>query len=107
MLIQGGHDRGMARRMMDGNLPDSIRLRTRGMPASPDHIPRLQRQAAAARDRIRVFRAAEVDEWLDLDWLDEALQLISQRGPSDVDEANQVQLTALAAEFITWWRAQS
>jgi asparagine synthase (glutamine-hydrolysing) len=93
--------------LLDGRLPDAIRLRTRGMPASPDHIPRLQRHAEAARLRIADFRRAELDDWLDLDWLDQALGRVAVRGPRDVYEANQVQLTAITAEFLLWWRARS
>ncbi len=66
-ILQGGADRSVARRMMDGHLPDSIRLRRRGMPASPDHNSRLQYQANAARNRIALFRQAGIDDWLDLD----------------------------------------
>lgn len=104
MLINGGHDRGMARALLAGRLPDSIRLRRRGMPASPDHMLRLQRQAGSARQRIAYFRKADIDDWLDLDWLDSALQAVAARGPANVNEANEVQLTVMAAEFLLWWR---
>jgi asparagine synthase (glutamine-hydrolysing) len=104
MLINGGHDRGMARALLAGRLPDSIRLRRRGMPASPDHMLRLQRQAGSARQRIAYFRKADINDWLDLDWLDSALQAVAARGPANVHEANEVQLTAMAAEFLLWWR---
>lgn len=107
MLSKNGADRGIGRSMMKGNLPDAIRLRSRGMPASPDHLPRLQRQANAARQRISLFRKAEVDDWIDLDWLDLALESVAARGAMNVEEANEVQLTAIAAEFMLWWRLQS
>ena len=107
MLVKGGADRGIGRAMMESNLPDAIRLRQRGMPASPDHLPRLQRQADAARQRIPRFRKAEVDDWIDLDWLDRTLESVAARGPANVYEANEVQLTAIAAEFLLWWRLQS
>ena len=64
------------------------------------------RQAGNARLRIAEFRRAELHEWLDLDWLDAALARVSARGPSDVGEANQVQLTAIFAEFLLWWRTR-
>lgn len=99
-LTAGGHDRGLARQMLAGNLPDSIRLRRRGMPASPDHMARLQRQAAAARERIADFRKAEIDDWIDLDWLERSLESVSARGATGYDQANEVQLTAIAAEFL-------
>ena len=94
------------RSLLEGRLPDTIRLRTEGMPASPDHLPRLQRQAEAARLRIAEFRRAELDEWLDLDWLDAGLAQVAARGARDVAEANQVQLTAICAEFMLWWRTR-
>ena len=107
MLTENGADRGVGRAMMAGHLPDAIRLRNRGMPASPDHYARLQRQAAVARLRIPHFRKADIDDWLDLEWLDGALQSVATRGPVNVEEANEVQLTAIAAEFLLWWRLQS
>ena len=107
MLTKNGADRGIGRAMMKGHLPDAIRLRRVGMPASPDHLPRLKRQADAARLRIPHFRKAEIDDWLDLDWLDATLQSVAARGPTNVDQANEVQLTAIAAEFLLWWRTQS
>lgn len=101
-----GMDRAAARHILDGHLPDSIRLRQSGMPASPDHITRLQRQAPQARQRIAAFRQAGIDEWLDLDWLDQSLERIAAHGPAHVDDANQVQLTAINAEVLTWWRTR-
>jgi asparagine synthase (glutamine-hydrolysing) len=101
-----GMDRAAARHILDGHLPDSIRLRRAGMPASPDHITRLQRQAPQARARIAAFRRADIDEWLDLDWLDQSLERIAANGPAHVDDANQVQLTAINAEVLTWWRTR-
>ena len=103
-LGQNGLDRAPARRMLEGHLPDSIRLRQSGMPASPDHYVRLQRQAPAARARIAAFRRAELHDWLDLDWLDEALGRVAAHGIADVNDANEVQLTAMAAEYLLWWR---
>jgi asparagine synthase (glutamine-hydrolysing) len=106
-LAQDGLDRAPARHMLAGRLPDSIRLRTSGLPASPDHTARLQRQAPAARARIAAFRGAEIQEWLDLDWLDGALARIAERGPASHAEAYETQLTAITAEFMCWWRARS
>lgn len=101
-----GMDRAPARHILDGHLPDSIRLRRSGMPASPEHVPRLQRQAHQARARIAAFRRADVGEWLDLDWLDQALERVAARGPDHVGDANEVQLTAINAEILTWWRTR-
>jgi asparagine synthase (glutamine-hydrolysing) len=106
-MNNGGLQRAPARQLMKGRLPDAVRLRTRGGPASPDHLQRMQRQALSARERIAHFRKAEIDEWLDLDWLGEALGRISQRGPRDHADSNEVQLTSIIAEFLTWWRERS
>jgi asparagine synthase (glutamine-hydrolysing) len=106
MLRENGPDRGIARQMLAGRVPDAIRLRTTGMPAFPDHLRRMQRQALSARNRIAAFRKAEVQEWLDLDWLDQALGRIAARGVSGYPEANEVQLTAITAEFLTWFRTR-
>jgi len=105
MLVKHAADRGIARNILKDRIPDAVRMRRHGMPASPDHVPQLQAQASAARARIPHFRKHEVDDWLDLDWLDENLGRISQHGPSNVSDANETQLTAIAAEFLTWWRS--
>jgi asparagine synthase (glutamine-hydrolysing) len=104
MLRRSGADRGVARQMLKGRLPDRVRLRQSGMPAWPDQLARLQRQALSARERISVFRKAEVQDWLDLDWLESALGRVSAHGVRDIADANEVQVTAIMAEFLTWWR---
>jgi asparagine synthase (glutamine-hydrolysing) len=76
------------------------------MPASPDHNHRLQHEASAARERIALFRKAGIDDWLDLDWLDQALAGMSVTGPQSVNHGNEVQLTAMMAEFLLWWGDQ-
>jgi asparagine synthase (glutamine-hydrolysing) len=102
ILYALGPDRGPARSIGKGLLPEAVLLRQHGMPADPGHYARLQAFAAPARGRIAAFRAAGVDDWLNLDWLDQALARIAQRGVTGVDDANRVQLTALAAEYLTW-----
>ncbi len=97
-------DRALGRALLAGHLPDAIRLRKHGMAASPDHLPRLQRHAPAARQRIATFRAAGLSEWLDLDWLEQALERMAQSGTRSHSTANEVQLTAIAAEFLLWWQ---
>jgi asparagine synthase (glutamine-hydrolysing) len=62
----------------------------------------LHAQASEALDRIPVFHAAGVEEWLDLDWLAQGLVRVQSRGARDVSEAFQIQLTANVAEFLTW-----
>ena len=106
-LVHDGLDRAPVRHMLAGHLPDMIRLRRSGRPASPDHMARLQHQASAARGRIATFRKAEVQDWIDLDWLDQALARVAARGPANFAESYEVQLTAITAEFLTWWRARS
>lgn len=103
-MRRGRLDRAPARTITLGRLPESVRLRKVGGAASPDHLERMRRQAPAARDRIAEFRKAGVDEWLDLDWLDGALLRIARRAPRSYEESNLVQLTAITAEFLTWWR---
>ncbi len=107
MLREGGSDRPVVRAMLDGRLPDVIRLRRSGMPAEPDRFRRIQRQAAAAHARIAAFRKVDIGEWIDLDWLDAALLRVAANGAATNDETNEVQLTAMAAEFLCWWRSQS
>ncbi len=106
ILVEGGADRPIVRAMLEGRLPDAIRLRRRGMPAEPDRYLRMQRQAAGARARITLFRKAGVDAWIDLDWLDQALGRVAARGAASNQETNEVQLTAIAAEFLLWWQQQ-
>ena len=107
MLQRPGLDRAPARHILTGHLPDTIRLRGKGLAFSPDYFQRLTRQAPAARERIASFRKAGVDEWLDLDALDAALARIARETPRDGQEVLKAQLTAMAAEFITWWRGVS
>ncbi|WP_447727332.1 asparagine synthase-related protein [Sphingomonas koreensis] len=101
-----GLDRFPVRHMLKGHLPDSIRLRPKGLAFSPDYFDRLKRQAPAARARIAAFRKADIDEWLDLDLLDTSLARIAA-GTESADRILKTQLTAIAAEFITWWRGAS
>lgn len=100
-----GADRGPARSIGKGLLPEAVRLRKRGMPADPGHYARLKTFAGSARGRIDGFRAAGIDDWLDLDWLDKGLARVSQGGVKSVEDANRVQLTALAAEYLAWVQA--
>lgn len=102
MVRSFGADRGLARRMLVGRVPDAIVGRRIGRPADPDHFARLQRQAPAARARIAGYRQAGLDDWLDLDWLERELARVAQQGVSSVDHANRTQLTAIAAEYLMW-----
>lgn len=99
----GGMDRAVARTLLAGHLPDSIRLRAKGTAFSPDYDQRLHRQAQGERARLPMLRQAGVGEWIDLDWLDTALQRVAASGTGAVADPMQVQTTALAAEFLYWW----
>lgn len=99
----GGMDRAVARALLARHLPDSIRLRPKGSAFSPDFDHRLHRQADEERLRLPMLRKAGVGEWIDLDWLDAALQRVAASGPGAVVDPMQVQTTALAAEFLYWW----
>jgi asparagine synthase (glutamine-hydrolysing) len=106
MLASAAHDRPMVRHVLAGRLPDEIRLRKSGRPASPDHLVRLRRQATAARARVPVFRQAGIDDWIDIHWLDGALAQMAAQGTRDHGVANMVQVTAIAAEYMLWLRRQ-
>jgi asparagine synthase (glutamine-hydrolysing) len=99
-----GYNRAPARAMMAGRIPDAVRLRRDVMPFSPDYTLRLQNEAPSAQARVAAFRKADIDDWLDLDWLDGALGRFASHGPRDIPDAFEVQLTAMAAEFLVWWR---
>lgn len=103
-LVHGGLDRAPARFMAAGMLPDSIRLRRTFAPGSPDYMVRIQREAPAALARLVLFRRAGCDDWFDLDWLETALGAIARNGAGSVAEAFEAQLTAMAAEYLVWWR---
>jgi asparagine synthase (glutamine-hydrolysing) len=105
MLRRDLADRGLARAMLDGGLPDAIRLRTDKGPAFPDNLQRMRREAPDARLRLPLFRSAELDDWLDLDWLDQQLGIIAAHGPANERHSVTVQTTAIAAEFLLWWRS--
>jgi len=103
-LHQGGMNRALARAMLKDRLPDAVRLRQFGRPFSPDYMQRMQTQAPLALARMDLFRAAGADEWLDLNWLADALVALGKRGPANFKEAFAVQMTAIAAEFFVWWK---
>ena len=104
LLREPRYDRRPARVILEGHLPDSIRLRRSGMPAAPDHLVRMQWQAPQARTRRSVWLKAGADEWLDLDWLDAALARCAAQGVASHAEANVLQLTAIMAEYLVWLR---
>ena len=103
-LVQGGLDRAPARAMLAGRLPEHIRLRRTTGPFSPDYMTRIRADAPAALARLPLFRRAGCDDWLDLTWLESALASLPQTAEPSIAHAFEVQLTAMAAEFLVWWR---
>lgn len=101
-----GLDRAIARSLMAGQLPDSIVFRRTGMPYSPSYRSMLTSQAGAARDRIATFRQADLDQWVDLDWLDTTLWQIQRSRAMPFDTLFRLQQTALFAEFLLWWTVE-
>jgi asparagine synthase (glutamine-hydrolysing) len=100
---QGGLDRAPARTLLRGNLPDSITLRPKGAAFSPDFLVRLQSQADQAIDRIALFRAAGVDEWIDLDWLEKALKHAQASGIANAYDAYLINTSVTVSEYLSWW----
>jgi asparagine synthase (glutamine-hydrolysing) len=102
-LRQQGQTRPLARSMLKGRVPDSVRLRTQGRPFAPDYVSRLKSQAPAAGSRIPLYAAEGVGRWLDLKWLASALErLAAAKGETEYDFYYEVQATALFAEFLLW-----
>lgn len=99
-----GVGRALARAMLKGRVPDDIRLRRTGLPHAPDHLPRLQRQAAVLPERIVRYRADGAGDVVDLDWLAEQAPRIAAHGPQSYGDGFELQLTAMLAEFLSGWR---
>lgn len=102
-LVNRDQNRVLGRAVLSGFISDDIRLRTSGMPFSPDYESRLVAHADQARARIDAFRAHGADEWLDLRWLDQSLQCLSGGESMSQTDKLKTQLTAMAAEFFLWW----
>lgn len=102
-----GAPRAMVRALLKGRLPSAITYRQCKMPFSPTHPGLMKDQAPAARARIAAQREAGADEWLDLDWLDQALAHMASGATVSADKAYRIQATALAAEFFRWWSEQA
>lgn len=107
MLYPEDGTRAAARQLLAGKLPEAIRLRGKGPGFAPDYGDRLFSEAEAARARIGLFRRAGADEWLDLHALDRGLARATRGATASQGEATRTQLTALAGEFIAWWRGFS
>ncbi len=102
--VQNGMDRAPVRMMLKGRLPDSIRMQPKGLPFSPDYLHRLRNHATAQAARIPLLRRFDVDDWFDLDWLEASLRRIAVNGVANIEEATAVQMTAMNAEMLYWWR---
>ena len=107
-LRHGGLTRPIARALLQGRVPDSVRLHRSGRPFSPDYVPRLKAFAPRVEDRLDAFRHAGIGRWLDLDWLAPALRKLStSKGDRDYSLYYLVQSTVLYAEFLLWVSAQN
>lgn len=98
-----GFARAPVRVLMNGHLPESIRLRKTKMAFSPDYAQRLRLQAPETIHHIAAYRAAGVDQWLDLDWLSITLAGRDQKDTYSVADNFKVQMTASVAAYLHWW----
>ncbi|QQQ18557.1 hypothetical protein JIP62_14935 [Brevundimonas vitis] len=101
-----GVPRAIGRAILRGRLPDTIVSRTSKMAFSPTYPLLLQTQAPTARERLRAQREAGAGEWLDLEWLDQALADLANGRPFNTPMLFRIQATANAAQFFGWWRDQ-
>jgi len=105
-MEQGGLTRAPARLLLEGRLPDRIRLRRDGKPFSPDFMDRLRAHARPTIEHIEDFSAAGAGDWIDLEWLKNRLMSISNQANITAQEAAEVQSTAVAAAYFKWWADQ-
>jgi asparagine synthase (glutamine-hydrolysing) len=106
-ISNDGVPRAIGRAVLRGRLPDRIVSRTSKMPFSPTYATLLMTHANIARERLVVQREAGAAEWLDLDWLDQALASVAGGKAFTTTELFGIQATAVAAEFFRWWRDQN
>lgn len=102
--VHDGASRAMIRALLRNRLPDRIAHRQCKMAFSPSFQPMLRQQAADARERIAAQAAAGAADWLDLAWLDRALERAARGARLTPGQAFRAQGTAIAAEFFRWWR---
>jgi asparagine synthase (glutamine-hydrolysing) len=105
--LHEGLTRPLARRLLLGRLPDSVRLRVTGMPFSPDYIPRMRRQAGEAMARLKRYEDSSVGCWIDLAWLKINLEWVGSGRTTDYGSLYEVQATVLTAEFLLWAATKS
>ncbi len=106
-ISHAGVSRAIARAILQGRLPEQIVSRASKMPFSPTYPMLLATHANAARERLAAQREAGAAQWLDLDWLDQALSETANNRVSATTELFRIQSTAIAAEFFRWWRDQA
>ena len=101
---RGARTRLIARTLLAERVPDDIRLRSRGLPFSPDFYRRIARDAAGANDRVPALRRGGIGAYLDLDWLASAGRRIAGAGTLQSPyEREQYLVTANTAEFLLHW----
>lgn len=103
--LQDGLVRAPVRMMLKGRLPESIRMQPKGLGISPDYFARLRHYALAQAERIPLMRQVDVDDWIDLDWLDANLRRLAAQGAAGAEDAAEIQMTAMNAEHLLWWRS--
>jgi len=101
-MEHGGLTRAPARILLQGRLPDQIRLRRDGKPFSPDFMHRIRTHALPTIEHIESFRAAGAGDWIDLEWLENRLKTISDQAHITTQEAAELQSTAVAAAYFKW-----
>ena len=102
-----GQDRALARYLMQGRLPDDVVGRVAKLPYSPNYKALMRQNAGAAIARVADFRAEGLDAWIDLDWLARALDAMKNAPTDDQGVLHDVQMTAIAAEYLLWWRHET
>ena len=96
--------RAYARAMLQEHVPNELRLRTTKGAFSPDFIQRLQKAAPNTRSIMRQYSKGAAAQWLDFQWLDQALLRLA-RAPNSLPYQDLlfIQSTCQAAAFLDWW----
>lgn len=102
-LRRDGLGRALIRAMLNGRVPDETRLRTEKRAFSPDYDDRLVREAPSLLARLDRWRAAGVEQILDLDWLARITHQIGSGTPTSLQIRSKAHMSVMAAEFATWW----
>ncbi len=102
-LHRDGNARALIRAMLVGRIPDETRLRTEKRPFSPDYNERLIREARPLESRFESWRDAGLAEILDLDWMARNVGRIADGALPSPQTVAKFHMTAMAAEFLSWW----